>query len=95
MLAIADSGSTPRYGPTARSLNAAAAASGSRFATNSPLHSRDRRRLEPALTPNTSSRFDAGSVEMMSVRLPASASATATALAVVVFPTPPLPVKNR
>lgn len=48
-----------------------------------------------ASTPKTSSRLDAGSVEITSVRLPASASATATAQAVVVFPTPPLPVKNR
>ena len=45
MLAIAESGSTPRYGPTARSLNAAAAASGSRFDDEQPLDARHRRRL--------------------------------------------------
>ena len=48
----------------------------------------------PTAVPNTSARFDAGSVLTTSTRRPASASATATALATVVFPTPPLPVKN-
>ena len=46
-------------------------------------------------TPNTSSRFDAGSVLTSSTRLPPSASVTAVAQAREVFPTPPLPVKNR
>ena len=51
-------------------------------------------RTAPTATPNTSARFDAGSVLTISTCRPASPNATATALATVVFPTPPLPVKS-
>jgi hypothetical protein len=63
MLRTADSGSTPRYGPTARSLNASAAASGSRLATNKPSTPGTGIGSGDAEMPNRSSRLDAGSVE--------------------------------
>jgi hypothetical protein len=49
----------------------------------------------PRVTPSTSSRLDAGSVETSKTFFPASASFTAAEHATEVLPTPPLPVKNR
>ena len=68
---------------------------GSRFITDTPGAPGTVVTDAPTATPNTSARFDAGSVLTTSTRRPASPSATAAALASVVFPTPPLPVKNR
>ena len=95
MLATAASGSTPRYGPTTRSRYACAEASGSMFSADRPGTSGTGVGTPFSCTPNTSSRFEAGSVLTSNTRPPRSARATAVAQASDVFPTPPFPVKNR
>src|SRR5688572_5846857 len=95
MLRTADSGSRPLTGAITRSRYAAAAATGSRFNSQSSGASGTGVGSRPADIPKTSSRLDAGSVLTSSVRLPWSARRSPMALATVVFPTPPLPVRNR
>ena len=95
MLAMASSGRTPRYGPTTLSRYWAASCTGSTSSASSPGHAGMGVGSMPMTCPNTSPRFDAGSVVTSSTRRPASARAHATAHDTLVLPTPPLPVRKR
>jgi hypothetical protein len=91
----AESGSSPRYRPTARSRYSRAAASGSIFDASRPAIPATGRGYSPSEVPSTSSRLEAGSVDTISSPRPRATSATAVAQASVVLPMPPFPVKYR